>query len=107
MNPVTLRGMVQWVGMAGLAFALSACHGDHGPSDPLIIQTLSKPADLVSGGAALVESVLPAGASTSGLKVDVGGRDVSDAFALRANGRVLGVVAGLATGNNVVTAKLS
>ncbi len=46
-------------------------------------------------------------ASASGLKVDVGGRDVSDAFAPRASGRIVGLVTGLASGNNVVTAKLA
>jgi len=103
MNQVSLRETVQRMGMAALALALSACHGT---SDSLVIKTLSNRADLVSGGDALVEIVLPQGASASGLKVDLGGRDVSDAFAQRANGRVLGVVTGLSNGNNALTAKL-
>jgi len=103
MNQVSLRETVQRMGMAALALALSACHGT---SDSLVIKTLSNRADLVSGGDALVEIVLPQGASASGLKVDLGGRDVSDAFAQRANARVLGVVTGLSNGNNALTAKL-
>ncbi|MBC7470081.1 MAG: hypothetical protein H7322_12215, partial [Ramlibacter sp.] len=59
---------------------------------------------MVSGGDALVEVVLPAGASASALKVDVDGRDVSSAFAVRADGRVTGLVIGLANGNNVLSA---
>ncbi len=100
MNQDALRGTVQWIGMAALVLALPACS-----PDSLTIRTLSNRADLVSGGDALVEIVLPQGASASGLKVDVGGRDVSDAFAQRANGRVLGVITGLSNGNNVVTAR--
>ncbi|MBC7468641.1 MAG: hypothetical protein H7322_04875, partial [Ramlibacter sp.] len=59
---------------------------------------------MVSGGDALVEVVLPAGASASALKVDVDGRDVSGAFAVRADGRVTGLVTGLATGSTANTA---
>src|SRR6266852_7896937 len=102
MNQVSLGESVQRMGMAALALGLSACHGT---SDSLVIKTLSNRADLVSGGDALMEIVLPQGASASGLKVDVGGRDVIDAFAQRANGRVLGVITGLSNGNNVVTAR--
>jgi hypothetical protein len=61
-------------------------------------------ADLVSGGDAMVEIVLPAGAAAAGLKVDVDGRDVSSAFAARADGRVTGLLTGLAEGDNIVSA---
>src|ERR1700687_327815 len=104
MNQAALRRTVQRVGAAALALALSTCSSDS-HTDSVIIRTLSNRADLVSGGDALVEIVLPQGTSAAGLKVDVGGRDISDAFAQRANGRVIGVVAGLSNGNNVLTAK--
>ena len=58
----------------------------------------------VLAAAALVEVVLPAGASASALKVHVDGRDVSSAFAVRADGQVTGLVIGLANGNNVLSA---
>src|SRR5216684_4956908 len=109
MNQARLGETVQRLAVAALALVLtlSGCHGS-GSSDSLVIKTLSNRADLVSGGAALVEIVLPPmAASASGLKVDVGGRDVSDAFASRASGRIVGLVTGLASGNNVVTAKLA
>ncbi len=109
MNQARLGETVQRLAVAALVLVLtlSGCHGS-GSSDSLVIKTLSNRADLVSGGAALVEIVLPPmAASASGLKVDVGGRDVSDAFASRASGRIVGLVTGLASGNNVATAKLA
>lgn len=102
--PVTLA--------AAIAAALAAgCGGDSDPppppSTPLEIRTLSNRADLISGGDALIEILLPAGASATGLRVDVDGRDVSAAFAVRADGRLTGLVAGLVDGNNVVAASAS
>ncbi len=66
---------------------------------------LSNRADLISGGDALVEVVLPATTSASEVDVDVDGTDVTGAFALRPNGRYLGVVTGLSLGDNVLTAR--
>ncbi len=93
----------------GMASALTACgSGDSGSAfAPIEIRTLNARADLVSGGDALVQLVLPAGAPTTGLKVDVDGVDVSSAFALRADGRITGLVTGLKVGDNVVTAQAS
>ena len=65
------------------------------------IQVLSDRADLISGGDALVAV---SGVEASRLKVTVGGRDVSSAFALRPNGRIEGIVSGLSLGANVLTA---
>ncbi|HEX7435919.1 MAG TPA: DUF6351 family protein [Caldimonas sp.] len=71
----------------------------------MTIQTLSNRADLISGGSALMEVKLPAGAIATQLKVDVDGTDVTPAFTTLGNGRTLGVVTGLKNGANVVTAK--
>jgi hypothetical protein len=71
---------------------------------PLEIRTLSNRADLISGGDAFVEIVLPDLAPLEQLRVTVGADDVSAAFARRADGRVTGVLTGLAVGPNVVTA---
>jgi hypothetical protein len=103
MNWLVGSGKVQRITVAALAFGLWSCSS----SDSLTIKILSNRADLVSGSQAYIEIVLHQGASASGLKVDVGGRDVSSSFAMRANGRVLGLITGLSNGNNVVTAKLS
>ena len=72
----------------------------------LKINVLSNRADLISGGDALVQIVVPSGVDPSTVTVDVGGRDVTSAFAVRADGRFLGRVDGLALGPNVLTAKL-
>jgi hypothetical protein len=68
------------------------------------IKVLSNRADLISGGDALVAIVLPAGVSASSIKVDVNGRDITSAFAIRPNGNFEGLVSGLAEGPNVLRA---
>src|SRR5215831_12503729 len=70
----------------------------------LKIKTLSNRADLISGGDALVEIVLPAGAQAANLHVKIGSRDVSSAFAARDGGRIVGLLTGLDAGANFVTA---
>ncbi|HEX3141941.1 MAG TPA: DUF6351 family protein, partial [Rhizobacter sp.] len=49
--------------------------------------------------------IVPAGDALIGLLVQVGSRDVSSAFARRADGRVTGLVTGLDNGDNVLTAQ--
>src|SRR4051812_15815073 len=71
---------------------------------PPSIQVLSNRADLISAGDALVAIGLPAGADSA--RVTLGGRDVTNAFARRPNGRYEGLVTGLALGDNVVIARL-
>jgi uncharacterized tannase-like protein DUF6351 len=70
------------------------------------IQVLSNQANLVSGGDALVQVVLPARVDPSTVRVSVDGRDVTSAFAVRPDGRYLGVVTGLADGANDVMATM-
>src|SRR4051812_49904054 len=79
---------------------------ESGASSPIQIRTLSNRADLISGGDAYVEIVLPKPQFATALRIDVDGRDVRDAFAFRGNGRMLGVITGLANGENVVTASV-
>ncbi|HEX6353230.1 DUF6351 family protein [Actinophytocola sp.] len=82
-----------------------------GASRHLDLQVLGNRADLVSGGDALVEVLLPPGADPSRLRMvlttDQGSRDVSEAFARRANGRVLGLLEGLPVGRSLLSAKVS
>lgn len=87
---------------ASAALLLTAC--DDYEADPVEIRATSNRADMVSGGDVTLEVVLPAGADTQGLRVEVGGRDVSSAFRLQANGNFRGVVTGLAEGANLITA---
>jgi hypothetical protein len=70
------------------------------------LRVLSNRADLVSDGNALVEVVIPDGIDASSVSVDVDGEDVTSSFALRDNGRFMGLLEGLELGPNVVTARL-
>src|SRR3954449_7976873 len=65
------------------------------------IDVLSNRAYLLSGGDALVAIT-----HAPGVKVDVDGRDVTDAFADRPDGRYEGLLTGLKNGPNVVNAAL-
>ena len=88
--------------------ATSASGPSAGASRHLDIRVLGNRPDLVSGGDALVEVLLPPGADPSRLRMvlatDQGTRNVSDAFARRANGRVLGLLEGLPVGRSVLSA---
>lgn len=68
------------------------------------IRVLSNRADLISGGTARVVLDLPAGAGTPAVTLE--GQDISSAFALRPNGRVEGLVTGMAEGRNILRMRL-
>ena len=76
------------------------------------IKTLSNRADMISGGDALVEVVMPPGLSinpafaSSFVKASVDGVPIAPAvLALRPNVRVTGLVTGLKNGDNVLTVR--
>src|SRR6266850_1902160 len=71
------------------------------------ILVLSNRADLISGGDALVQVAVSSGNYGAVTKIDVDGRDVTSAFALRADGRYMGLVTGLVNGPNELRARLS
>lgn len=71
------------------------------------ILVLSTRADLVTGGDALVEVRLPAGVAQTAVRVSVDGRDVSSGFAVRGDGRFLGLVTGLRDGSNTLAVAIS
>jgi hypothetical protein len=75
-------------------------------ADGAALDVLSNRADLISGGDALVAVTLPAGTDPAGVKVTLGGSDVTNDFALRPNGRYEGLVTGLAAGANTLEARL-
>ncbi len=72
---------------------------------PVQVRTLSGRADLVSGGDALVEVVLPAGTAPGSVRVTVGSRDVSTSFVPAGPG-LRGLVTGLPLGQSTITATL-
>jgi hypothetical protein len=72
---------------------------------PQEIVVLSNRADLISGGDALVEIKWPTGTNLAQTTVNLNGESVKSAFAMRPNGRYMGVVTGMNIGNNVVLAR--
>lgn len=72
-----------------------------------VILVLSNRADLISGGDALVEVKWPAGVKPEAGSVTLNGAPVTASFAQRANGRYMGLVAGLKDGANALVARYS
>jgi hypothetical protein len=93
-------------GLAAVAVAGCALTGSALASGDVRIQVLSNRADLVSDGNALVAVDLPANVSERGLRVFVGRRDVTSAFARRLDDRVEGLIDGLKVGDNVLVATI-
>src|SRR4051812_25625658 len=92
----------------GVAPEVARVDDDDDQEQPKVqIRTLSNRADLVSGGDALVEIVLSKPKLANALRVQLNGRDVTRAFAVRADGRILGLVTDLVNGENALTASTS
>ena len=64
------------------------------------ISVVSNRADLISGGDALVSVDLLA--NPRAIRVELNGKDITSAFAVRANGRFEGLVTGLEEGKNIL-----
>ncbi|NYG54110.1 DUF6351 family protein [Nocardioides perillae] len=71
---------------------------------PLRVQVLSNRADLVSAGDVLVAVALPPGTPAHRVRVTAGRRDVTRAFAVRRDGRFVGLVTGLRLGRTTLRA---
>ncbi|MCW3024910.1 MAG: hypothetical protein JWM29_342, partial [Solirubrobacterales bacterium] len=97
-------GMRWSVALAASALVFLAAQATAGAA--IRIETLSNRADLISGGDALVRVALAKGTQPSEVKVLVGARDVTSAFAVRANGDYEGTLGQLNVGDNVVKAVL-
>ncbi|MGH3881539.1 MAG: DUF6351 family protein [Actinophytocola sp.] len=97
------RGRLLVLAALGLSLTLPSPVAATG--DAPEIRVLSNRADLISGGDALVEVALAPGVDPGKVRVDVDGRDVTSRFALRPNGRFMGLVTGLRDGENVLTAR--
>ena len=74
--------------------------------EPVSIDVLSNRAELISGNDALIAVNLPRGADASRVRVTLDGRDVSNAFAVRPNGKFEGLLKDLRAGRNELSAKL-
>ncbi len=75
-----------------------------GESASLSLEILSNRRDLVSGGDVLAEVVLPAAIQARTVRVTRNGDDVTGRFHLTGDGRLVGLVAGLDLGRNVLRA---
>ena len=101
------RGVAALMLVAVAAFVPSLASGGAvlaSENGRLQIAVVSGRADLVTGGDALVQVVLPEDVSPATVRVDLNGVDVTSSFAVRADGRFLGLVGGLRVGANVLTA---
>ena len=102
----------------GAAFVSTTAAKSHTPAKPhtatkigskhlVRIQVLSTRADLVSGGEALTQIVLPRGAKASKLRITLNNRRLAThQFAIRENGKLEGLLTGLRLGANTLTARL-
>jgi hypothetical protein len=79
--------------------------GGNSSSGDIEIRVLSNRADLISGGDALLDVVLPAGTDSSAVTMTLNGDDVSGAFAPSGDGTLRGLVTGLKSGDNRFTAQ--
>jgi hypothetical protein len=101
-------GALVLVGMTALAMPLAGGGGALAfEFGGLRIDVLSNRADLVTGGDALVQVAIPEGMSPARVRVDLNGQDVTSSFAVRADGRFLGLVSGLRVGRNELAARTS
>jgi hypothetical protein len=95
------------VGTVGLTAAgLAAGAASAATPSGAALRVLSNRADLISSGDALVAVDPPKGVRTTALRVTLGRRDVTSAFATRADGRFEGIVSGLANGPNTLIARI-
>ena len=102
-RPVLAALMAALLAVLTAGTVLPARAGD----DVVEVIALSGRADLVTGGDVLVELTVPDGASVDDVAVDLDGADVTDAFAVRGDGRFVGLVEGLSVGINAVSARLT
>ena len=103
-NAASRRSFVLFAFASFLSLSAVANDGNHD------IRVISNRADLISGGDALVEVIVPPGiiqAMQNGnqkIKASLDSQPLpQDVFALRPNGRIIGLVTGLKVGDNTLT----
>jgi hypothetical protein len=86
--------------------AAGAAASERGRGAAPEIDVVSNRADLVSDGDALVEVTAPRKAAASDVRIWVNGEEVTDSFAQRPGGRLLGLLEALRLGDNDVLARV-
>jgi len=104
-RPVALSGIPLAVILSAVLAACSGSSND-GSLPAVQIKTVTNRADLVSDGDALVQLVTPDG-SARGLKVALNGADITSAFSVQPDGRIIGLVTGMTVGTNTINANAS
>jgi hypothetical protein len=89
----------------GLALPTHDARADDDGEEAIGIRTLSANADRVSGGDVLVQISLPRGVSKGNVTVSLNGSAVTSSFRETAPGTLVGLVKGLALGENELTAE--
>ena len=97
-----------------LVLSLQACGDSSGPLTTgtpgqvgdATIKVLSNRADLISGGDALIEILMPPGKALGDAVMTLNGKDVSTAFAKSDSGRVMAQLTGLQLGDNRLSVRI-
>jgi hypothetical protein len=91
------------LGLVGLLAAAPAAWADDDDDDDFEVRVLSSPAEMVTGGDALVEVTVPHRSSLNSVQVTLNGDDVTSALDADSSGRTLtGLVEGLELGENTL-----
>jgi hypothetical protein len=109
MTATDLRRMLVPVVAAAVALPLLVAASPTAEGDDegvLAIEIVSNRADLLSGGDVRVRLDLPAEADPDDLTVELGDEDVTDAFALRPNGRIEALLEDVEAGEHVLRARI-
>ena len=92
--------------LVALLLVLVTALGTLAAAPEMVINVVSNRADLISGGDALVEIVVPPDVDPANVRVSLNGTDVTTAFAVRENGRFMGLLVDLVVGDNTVVASV-
>lgn len=102
---VACLGLLAACGKTSSSAAGSSGDNGGGNDGDIAIRVLSNRADLISGGDALLDVVLPSGTDASAVTMTLNGEDVSGAFIASADGTLRGLVTGLVVGDNTFKAQ--
>lgn len=88
---------------SGTQVSVTSTSSEASESGDLLV--LSNRPDLISGGNALIEVLIPDGVDAEEVSLLLGNVDVTSFFRMRDNNRFMGLLSGLSPGDNVLTAR--
>ncbi len=107
MKLVSAVALLLVIGGADASAAVAKRHAKPRRRTPVTITVLSNRADLISGGNALVEIMLPPRAAHHRVRISLGARNVGRQFSMRSGRRLEGLVTGLRIGRNLLRVRLT